>query len=152
MKMNIFRVLTVAAVFAALPSFASHSGPYDYYTLPPCRVVDTRNPTATNGGPILAGGVTRTFAIRGACGVPMNARAVTLNVTVTGASAASYVTLWSPDLYWQPSTGTIHFKPTDLALANGAIVAVSPYETPDLNAEVNEGSVHLLLDVTGYFK
>ena len=106
MKMNIFRILAVAAVFAALPSLASHSGPFDYYTLPPCRVVDTRNPTATNGGPILAGGVTRTFAIRGACGVPMNARAVTLNVTITGASASSYVTLWSPD-FWQPITGTI---------------------------------------------
>lgn len=151
MKMNIFRVFAVAAVFAALPSFASHSGPLDYYTLPPCRVVDTRNPTSTNGGPILTAGVTRTFAIRGVCGVPMNARAVTFNVTITGASAASFVTLWSPSS-WQPITGTIHFKPTDLALANGAIVAVSQYETPDLNAATDEGSVHLLLDVTGYFK
>lgn len=151
MKMNIFRILTVAAVFAALPSFASHSGPYDYYTLPPCRVVDTRNPTATNGGPILTAGVTRTFAIRGACGVPMNARAVTLNVTITGASAASFVTLWSPD-HWEPETGTIFFKPTDLALANGAIVAVGQFDTPDLHAETNAGTVHLLLDVTGYFK
>ena len=150
MKMNIFRTLAAAAVLAMLPSLAYADGPFDYYTLPPCRVVDTRNPTGTNGGPILSGNFTRGFSIRGACGVPINARAVTLNATVTGASMASFITLWPSNLS-KPFTSTMNFVPADMALANGAIVALGT-GAQDLSVVNNEGTVHLLLDVTGYFK
>lgn len=151
MRMNIFRTLALAAVFAALPSLAYAEGPFDYYTLPPCRVVDTRNPVATNGGPALSSDVDRAFSIRGACGVPMNARAVTFNVTITGASTDGFIMLWPTNRSQPYSAGTIHFKATDMALANGAIVALGT-NSPDLYASNSEGTVHLLLDVTGYFK
>jgi hypothetical protein len=46
---------------------------------------------------------------------------------------------------------TINFTSSDPALANGAIVGVST-ATTDLSVYNNFGSVHVILDVTGYFQ
>lgn len=151
--MKIMRALAVAAALAALPSaaYASHDvqGPFDFYRIEPCRVVDTRGPASVNGGPAVTS-ATRVFSIRGACGVPMNARAVTLNVTILGASHSSFITMWPADLP-KPGVSTINFLPTDIALANGAITGLAQ-QAGDLAVANGEGSVHLILDVTGYFK
>jgi uncharacterized repeat protein (TIGR01451 family) len=60
----------------------------EFYTLAPCRVVDTRGLGAPVGGPALQGQQTRVFAVAGHCGIPSSAKALSLNVTVTQPTVA----------------------------------------------------------------
>ena len=122
---------------------------YSYYPLNPCRVVDTRNANSVNGGPILSNGQ-RNFTVRGVCGVPTTAKAVTLNVAITGATSSGYLTLW-PSGQPQPNTATINFTTADTALSNGAIVGLST-NAQDLAVYNAAASVHVIIDVTGYFQ
>ena len=55
---------------------------YSFYTLTPCRVIDTRNPTGPYGGPSLNPTAPRTFILRGQCGIPTTATSVSVNLTV----------------------------------------------------------------------
>ena len=75
---TVLAVLTAGLVLAALPTqaFAQSAGPFQYHSLTPCRLADTRNPTGPSGGPILSDGVTRNFPVQGLCGVPVGAKAV----------------------------------------------------------------------------
>ncbi|MEO8347540.1 MAG: zinc-dependent metalloprotease, partial [Acidobacteriota bacterium] len=59
-----------------------------FYTVAPCRVVDTRNAPGPYGGPALAANTDRTFVFAGQCGIPTSATAVSGNVTVVQSTAA----------------------------------------------------------------
>jgi hypothetical protein len=142
-----FVLLITIAVTGAV-SASAQTGPYQFYAIPPCRVVDTRNPVSTNGGPIMGNNSRRDFAISGC--VPTSAKAVSLNVTVTGATTTSFLTLW-PSGGTQPVVSTINFTQNDPALANGAIVGLST-NASDLSVYNSSGNVHVILDVTGYFQ
>src|SRR5205814_5401902 len=117
-----------AAIALAATAASAQSGPYSFFAVNPCRVVDTRNPTSTNGGPALGPGTQRNFAIRGNCGVPSTAAAVSMNVTVANASASSFLTIW-PSGSARPLVSTINFTQNDPSLANGAIVGLSAAST-----------------------
>ena len=55
-----------------------------FYTLSPCRVLDTRNQSGPLGGPALQPRATRTFDVAAsACGIPAGAVAISANLTVT---------------------------------------------------------------------
>src|SRR4030095_4621950 len=82
----------LAGSSSSVPAVAA--GPLTYYTLAPCRVVDTRAPDGPLGGPGLVGQVDRVFPLVGSCGIPPNARAVSLNVTVTQPQAAGNLRLY----------------------------------------------------------
>jgi hypothetical protein len=124
---------------------------YSYFALSPCRVVDTRNANSVNGGPILGSGAQRSFAIRGSCGVPTTAKAVSLNLAIVGMTAQGFVTLW-PSGQARPTVSSINFTGTESALANGAIVGLST-NAQDLSAyNGSNGGVHVVIDVTGYFQ
>jgi len=151
-KMNASRRALLISLFAlaTLSIAQSAHAQYSFFALNPCRVVDTRNPNGVNGGPALTGGQTRSFSIRGNCGVPTSAKAVSLNVTITGATSDGWLTLW-PSGQTQPNTSTINFSVSDSALANGAIVGLST-NTQDLSVFGVASSDHVILDVTGYFQ
>jgi hypothetical protein len=149
MKKVLVTVLFTIVVVGMANELKAQSGPYQYYSLSPCRVVDTRNAAGTNGGPAL-GTVARDFQIRGTCGVPLSAHAVAVNITVTSASSSSWLTIW-PSGSAKPFVSTINFDPTTPALANGAIVGLSA-NTNDLSVANAIGNVHLIIDVTGYFQ
>lgn len=134
----------------AVASLDAQLGPYQYYSISPCRVVDTRGANSTNGGPVFLGNTQRDFRIRGNCGVPSTAKAVTINVTVTQASLPSWLAVW-PSGTPRPWVSTMSFDPSAPALANGAIVGISA-NTNDLSVYNSEGSVHVILDITGYFQ
>jgi len=139
-------------VMLSLAAAGAHAqtGPYQFYSLTPCRVVDTRNaPGSINSGPNL-GTTRRDFAIKGNCGVPTTAKAVSLNIAVTGATAASWLTIW-PSGQAPPNTAAINFSQNDWALSNGAIVGVSG-GSPDLSVQNANGTVAVIIDVTGYFQ
>ena len=150
-KMISSRQALIAAFFflVVLSTTKSAHAQYSFFALTPCRVVDTRNPNSVDGGPILTAG-TRSFTIRGVCGVPTTAKAVSLNVAITGASSNGYLTLW-PSGQTQPITATINFSTADQALSNGAIIGLST-NAQDLSVFNASNSVHVILDVTGYFQ
>lgn len=122
----------------------------DLFTVPPCRIVDTRQ---AGQGPILTSGLKRILTIHGTCGIPATARAVAVNVTVIGSSAAGHLTLHPGDL--APETdGTIFFASGQTRANNATLplafdgtgtLAVTPFVEGD-------GTVHLVMDVSGYFE
>jgi hypothetical protein len=129
----------------------AQSGPYQYYPLTPCRVVDTRNAVGTNGGPVFGGGMQRDFAVRGNCGVPLTAKAISMNVVIVTPAYGGYLTLW-PSGTTRPLAATLNFASTDSALANGAIMGLST-NTQDLSVyNGSNGTAHLVIDVSGYFQ
>ena len=121
-----------------------------FYTVEPCRVVDTRTATGSRGGPALAAGVARTFPISGTCGVPSTAWAVSLNVTATQPTAAGNVCLF-PGSTPKPQASTLNYT-AGTTRANNAIAALGTAGALTALATQASGSVHLILDVNGYFE
>ncbi len=116
-------------------------------------MLDTRNPAGTWAGPALAAGAERSFALAGRCGIPATARAVSANLTVTGAGAAGYLRAFAADLATAPATSNLNFGAGQIR-ANNAVVAVSQ----DGNAAITvlpglaTGTVNVIFDVNGYFQ
>ncbi|HLJ48609.1 MAG TPA: FG-GAP-like repeat-containing protein [Bryobacteraceae bacterium] len=123
------------------------SGRLSFYSLPPCRVADTRNPTGPLGGPLMAGGSTRSFPIpSSSCGVPPTALAYSFNLTVVPRRPLGYLTTW-PSGQPQPLVSTLN-SPDGEVVANAAIVpsgsngAISVFVTDDTD---------VIIDINGYF-
>ncbi|HYU33846.1 MAG TPA: right-handed parallel beta-helix repeat-containing protein [Thermoanaerobaculia bacterium] len=138
-----FATIASASEATAVSSLAG----LDFYTLLPCRVLDTRPSSA------LVSGVPRSVPVAGLCGVPPTAQAVVLNLTVVSPSGSGYVSLWPADLPW-PQTSMITFS-TGQARSNNAIVGLATDGGGDLAAQAfvgGAGTVHLVLDVSGYFQ
>jgi hypothetical protein len=115
------------------------------YTVAPCRLLDTRTIAAGE----LRAGEDRTFALSGNCGVPDEARAVSLNVAVTAATSAGHVRIWPADGA-PPLASTINFS-RGQTRSNNAIVGLDAFGLVKVRSEP-EGSVHLIVDVNGYFR
>jgi hypothetical protein len=125
----------------------------DFYTLAPCRLVDTRLPDGPLDGPALDGKAVRRFALAaGTCGVPPSALAVSLTVTAVQAAALGYLTLFPGDATGPPLASHVNFG-AGQTRANNAVVALGADGSGTL--KVKNGSVspvHLVLDVNGYFQ
>lgn len=119
----------------------------DFFTLAPCRVADTRSTG------ILASDMKVLFDFHGMCGVPATARAVAVNVTVLQGSAAGYLTLFPGDVE-PPLASAVSFK-AGQTRANNAILPLA-YDGSGtlaaLPALAGGGTVHLILDVVGWFE
>ena len=134
---------------ATLPEaffFAPPPTPSDYYTLTPCRLVDTRAAQA----PALGSFERRVWAVVGRCNVPSAAKALALNVTVTGATSAGHVRLAPGNGITEASA--LNFSP-GLTRANNAVALLATDDSGRI-AVTNQsgGVVHLILDVSGYFQ
>jgi uncharacterized repeat protein (TIGR01451 family) len=122
----------------------------ELFTVTPCRVVDTRWPAGPQGGPALVASSTRTFPVAGICDIPSTATAVSVNVTVVGAAARGYLTLYRSDLDTAPLVSTINFT-AGVTRANNAVVPLA------VNGAItakngSAGGVDFVLDVNGYFQ
>ncbi len=143
-------IFAFVGVVVAGVSYAQ-SGPYQYFPLTPCRIVDTRNANGVNGGPVLGSGGQRDFAIRGNCGVPLTAKAITMNIVTVTPANGGYLTVW-PSGTSRPLAATMNFAATDVALGNGAIMGVSA-NSQDLSVyNGSNGTAHIVIDVSGYFQ
>lgn len=122
-----------------------------FYTLPPCRLVDTRNPDGPLGGPVLQPSSQHTFALAGTCGVPSTARALSVNLSVVNPAAAGNLTVFPADRP-APTTSSINFT-AGSNRANNALVPLSVDGTGSMTVKVNSlGTLHFLIDVNGYFE
>jgi hypothetical protein len=137
-------ILDVNGYFKA----AGASGGLLFHALPPCRVVNTRDPTIRPlGGPIMASDSQRTFPITTSpCGVPSGAQAYSLNVTVLPTKVLSFLTLL-PTGQARPLVSTLNDF-TGIILANAAIVPAG--QNGSVDVYVTHES-HVLIDINGYF-
>jgi hypothetical protein len=127
------------------------AAPLEFYTLTPCRLIDTRATAGPLGGPVLQPGALRTFTPAGSCGVPATAKALSVNITVTQPAAPGFLTLY-PGGQLQPQTSSINFSPAQTR-ANNAVLLLAPSGALGVHHSVpGAGPVHLLLDVNGYFQ
>jgi hypothetical protein len=121
-----------------------------FFTIAPCRVVDTRNPAGPLGGPALAAGRDRTFTIGDRCGIPSSAKALSLNITVTGSTADRHLRL-HPGGSALPPVSSISYS-AGQTRANNAVIQVSMLGELAVFAGQASGTVHFILDVSGYFE
>ena len=156
MKKNSFLGILVVGVVALLVSSSSEgAGPFQFYSITPCRLVDTRLPPGPSGGPIVAGNSTRSFPIRGGtCGIPVTAQAAVLNVAVVAPTGGGHIRIW-PYNTTMPTVSTINFDPNEPAIANGAIVPLAADPSLQISVFLGTGvgpTAHIVIDATGYFQ
>ena len=128
-------------------------GPIQFYTLAPCRLADTRTTPGPSGGPALQANSTRTFPVRGVCGVPADARAVAITLTVVQETDAGNLRMF-PTGEPIPTASTINFV-AGLVRANNAILKLGAGGQIDVRCDMAPGSTgttHFLFDTTGYFR
>ena len=130
-------IIDVDGYFA--PS-ASGQNPLSLYTLPPCRVLDTRHSTGTFSGMLPV------TVLASPCSVP-SAEAYVLNATVIpfGGHSMGYLSLW-PDAEGQPVVSTLNAV-DGAVTSNMAIV-------PTLNGSIDayvQNPADLVLDIFSYF-
>ncbi len=125
--------------------FAGPTGPGKFSAVAPVRVLDSRDGTGGFSSPW--GQVTsRTIAVAGVAGVPTDAKAVLVNITVTNATASSYLTAW-PSGQQVPVASNLNFT----AGATVPNLALVPIGTDGRIAIYNHnGSVDVVADVAGY--
>jgi FG-GAP-like repeat/FG-GAP repeat len=124
------------------------SGGLNFYPVTPCRLVDTRNPDGTLGGPVMPGQTTRSFTLTdGACGLPGTAQAYSLNMTVAPqASTLGYLSTW-PAGGTQPVVSTLNALKAQI-VANAAIVPAG--SDGGISVFVTD-TTQVIVDTNGYF-
>jgi len=137
---------------ATLTSGFSYLAGSGYYSLAPCRVLDTRNANGPLGGPILAGGgATRVFVVAGACGIPAGAQAVSANITVTQPAAMGTFIMFPGNL--TPSGTTAISFPAGVTRANNATLPLATDGSGSfVVANTAAGTAHLIVDINGYYQ
>ncbi len=113
-----------------------------FHALAPSRILDTRMPGG--GGKLSASA--RTLAVTGGA-VPATASAVVLNVTATGSTANSFLTVF-PQGIAQNKTSVLNFGPGQ-TIPNLVTVGVSPTQTIAL--QTAQGETDVVVDLLGYF-
>jgi hypothetical protein len=134
---------------------AEAGGPFQYFTLTPCRLLDTR----FADGPVLQDAVERRFPVQGLCDVPVGAAAVSVNVTAVSPTGPGFLTLY-PSGIATPVVSTLNFASGEIALGNGAIVPLADQSVhasdlaifPRVVNLFDPLTVHVVVDVTGFFQ
>jgi hypothetical protein len=119
-----------------------------FYTVAPCRAVDTRDPL--RGGPTpLACGLDRVFTLAETCGVPATAKAVSLNLTVTQPTLPGNVRVYAAGARL-PFVSTVNYVGGQTR-ANNAVASLNALGQIATRCSPS-GTVHVVLDVNGYFE
>jgi hypothetical protein len=122
----------------------------DYFTLAPCRLIDTRGEDGVYGGPALAAGTDRVFPLFDRCGIPATAKAISVNMVAVNASSAGHLTLYPADAP-VPATSSVNYV-AGTTRSNNAVVGLSAAGQLAVRCSQAIGTAHFVLDVTGYFE
>jgi FG-GAP-like repeat len=131
------------------PACPNANAPTRLYTLTACRALDTRAPAGAYGGPAIPAQNIRTFLLAGRCGIPADAKAVSANVTVVQPSMDGNLRIF-PGAGPSPLSSVINYR-GGRVLANNALLRLGAGEISIQNDQ-GSGTVHVVLDVNGYFK
>ncbi len=117
---------------------------YRYTPSVPVRIADTRT---SGGSGSLRHGEERTLRVADGTVVPVSARAVVMNVTVTGTTANGFLTAW-PSHEPRPATSNINWA-AGTTVANLVYSRLSPGGSASFFNST--GNSHLVVDVVGWF-
>ncbi|MCA4133049.1 carboxypeptidase regulatory-like domain-containing protein [Arthrobacter sp. M4] len=150
------RDATAARSFAAAPGALTEVGVISYappaptpslpglaVSIPPTRFLDTRNTAKVGPG----GSVS--FTIAGANGVPADASAVVMNITVTEPSSFGFVTAHASGTP-KPNASNLNYA-TGQTVPNLAVVPIGADGKVTLS-NTSSGSVQLIADVAAYYR
>ncbi len=136
---------TAQAIFDVTGYFLPDSTGATYVVVTPNRIVDTRVPLGLPGK--LVANHYQTFTVTG---IPADAVAVTGNLTVTGQTAAGYLSLTTVGTN-TPATSTLNFPVGDNR-ANGVTTPLGAGGTLSVTYVATAGNTaQAIFDVTGYF-
>jgi glucose/arabinose dehydrogenase len=125
--------------------------PGTYYTVVPCRAVDTRGAAGVPvGGPALASGTTRAFTMKNLCGIPTGIKAVAVNVTVVGPTQAGNLSLFPTG--GSATSSNLNFRAGQTRANNAAVKVNGSGQLSVTCSMAGTGSTDFLLDVLGYFE
>ncbi len=127
--------------------------PLPFIPVTPCRLVDTRAGSgfpAGYGPPSMAGGGTqRTFVFTGQCGIPVSARAVSMNIAVWAPPTRADLRVF-PAGGATPAVSTLNWEGGILALANAAVVPIGT--AGGIVVQIDGAStVDIFIDVNGFY-
>lgn len=150
-----FVSVRVAGYSTALPgspmgSLCPVSG-LGFYTLAPCRLLDTRGIAGPSGGPSLMALGSRTIAPLGRCGIPESARALAVNFTVIPAASGS-LKAFPADLASEPSATVIAFTAGRVRANNGFLRVGEDASGSVRLTNTSNGTLDLIIDVVGFFR
>jgi hypothetical protein len=122
----------------------------NFFTVAPCRLVDTRLAPGPLGAPLLACGFDREFPVAGVCGIPAsNVKALSVNATVTTTTGAGNLRLFAAGAP-APVASALNWS-AGQTRGNNAIVPVSA--SGRLVASCSpSGTTNVIIDVNGYFQ
>lgn len=118
-----------------------------FFTVPPCRLFNSR----IEGNEPLRSGAVRVLDVYGRCGIPAQARALAANLIVLAPTGRGNLAVYAADGP-PPTTSTVNFPP-GINLANGGLFPLSADGRLALRPFVaGDGSLHVAVEVTGYFE
>lgn len=117
------------------------------YTVTPCRIVDTRDFTP------MVDGVPIDVNFRDNCGIPPTALAVATNLTVTQPSLPGFLSVYPPGIA-PPGASVVHFSAGKTRAAMTIVKLSDDGEgvARFLATVPTGGTVHVIVDVSGYFE
>jgi Calx-beta domain len=122
-----------------------------FYTATPCRLLDSRQASGAWGGTPLAAGQERSLTVGGgACGIPGTALAVSINVTAVDATTSGHLRVF-PAGTPRPTSSTLNFV-AGKTRANNAVVPLGSGAALAIYSAQAAGSVHVVVDVNGWFE
>ena len=125
---------------------AAQAAGTDFYTVTPCRLVDTRGVAGPSGGPNLSPKESRGFGAAGQCGVSTAAEAVAVNVTVvpSGTGHLSFARgRWITDCGHPPFPSELH--------PMGVMALMRTQPSPYLGS-ASPKTTYALITANGFFK
>jgi hypothetical protein len=121
--------------------------PTDFFTLTPCRILDTRQSAPVGANTIL------NFAAAGLCGVPATAKAVVVNITSVAPTHVGNLRLF-PAGSPAPLAAVLVFA-GGRTLAGNAVATLGADGRLAVQCDMpvgSGGSAHVVVDVFGYFE
>jgi hypothetical protein len=142
---------TTNLIFDVMGYYLPGTGGLRFYPLNPGRRMDTRTTVLTGLTGKFNANTSRVLDTAGFMGVPTSAEAITGNLTVTQPNKAGHLAL-TPDVIPNPPTSTLNFPASDTR-ANGVTQPLnSSGDIAIYFKAAAGGTVHAILDVSGYFR
>ena len=125
------------------------TNPLPFIGLAPCRIVDTRGGAPITGGIFTGGSDVRSYPVAGICGIPLSARALSLNFTITGPGQTTigFLLAW-PTGGPVPPVSTLNWDHVPAQIANAAVVPTGASVSFTVNVSA---PTHVIIDVNGYY-
>jgi hypothetical protein len=133
------------------PPIAVSTGPTDFYSLTPCRFLDTRLTPGPYGAPAVPAGSERIILATGRCLIPASAKAISVNVTAVTPPAAGNLRFFPGD-GTPPNASALNFGAGQTRANNAIVMLASSGSGTFAVRNSATADVDVVIDVNGYFE